>query len=258
MASREKLGKFLNEVIHWTWYDFCLAENDAQYKGYQSTVFALVRACAEAKLGAIKLAIDRIDGKVETPVEIIFPKIYFVYPHAKSIEGGAEPKQLSESKELQKSEPAAETPEEEPTQEDESSKLATATLRETLNAMMDAPRALVPLIREKKIMTEKVVASDGVVGDSPMVKSVIAANLIHLAVDKNKFEAITEIFDQIDGKLIETIRVLGDDVYITQYASVAPEGAVLNENGVYMLENKVSTSVWEEKLRQNSKKANKS
>lgn len=253
MASREKLGGFLNEVINWNWEEFCLAENDAQYKGYQSTVFALVRSCAEAKLGAIKLAIDRIDGKVETPVDIVYPKIYFLYPYAKSVEGGEPVKELSTSKELTvATPPEPETPE--PEVIDTEEKLATATLRETLHAMMDAPRAVVPLIRERKALVEKILKDDSKIDfEPPKVKSVVAANLIHLAVDKNKFEAITEIFDQIDGKLVETIRVLGDDVYITQYASIAPEGAYINGDGVYTLENKAISAVWEDKLRTNTK-----
>jgi len=237
-SDRGRLGEFLKEVISWRWDEFCKAEKDNAYTGYQSTVFSLVRVCSEGRLGGIRLAIDRVDGKIETPIRIEYPKIYFLYPNATSVaelpEG--EPKTVKSEIEVYKPEP-----------EDEST-LATISLRETLNKLADYPRVTVQLILQKKLETERMIRDGGITPkDAPLVKSVIAANLLHLA-EKSNFEAITEIFDQIDGKLVETIRILGDDIYLTQYMLMASAGAVKNKDGVYQLDATEVTKIWKEKL----------
>ena len=81
------------------------------------------------------------------------------------------------------------------------------------------------------------------------MKSIIAANLIILANEKGKFEAITELFDQIDGKLVETIRILGEDMYLESYLLEAPHGAQKNKDGVYYLEAPKIANTWSEKFK---------
>jgi len=81
----------------------------------------------------------------------------------------------------------------------------------------------------------------------PMVKSVICANLMILANEKHNFDAITEIFDQIDGKLVETIQLLGD-MHLTSYALEAPHNAVKNKDGIWQVEQPMVTNLWAEKL----------
>lgn len=249
-ADRGKLGNFLSEVIQWRWDEFVEAEISHEYTGYQATVLALVRTCSEGKLGAIKLAIDRVDGKLETPVKIETPKIWFIYPDATSVADlppGEKPKQLATPESLPDAPQDSEEEEKEETP-------AVMSLRETLLKLADTPRMTTTLILEMK---KKVEEADGNIPDSdevhskiPMVKSVIAANLLQLANQKGNFEAITEVFDQIDGKLVEVIRLLGDDIFLTQYALQAPYGAVKNKKGIYMIAAENTASVWEEKLRE--------
>ena len=251
MNDRGKLGNFLKEVISWNWKEFCDAEKDPKYSGLQATVLALVRTTSEAKLGAIKLAIDRVDGKLETPVKIEYPKVWYLYPEAKEVaapepediglltDGNVQPRPPIANLDVFKE---AYEPEPEP----EAVNIATMTLRETLNKMADAPRQVVPLILMKKKEVEADLSKD--IENVPLVKSVIAANLLHLAIEKNNFDAITEIFDQIDGKLVETIRILGDDLYLTQYSLVAPYGAKKNKDGIYMIESKEVAELWKQKL----------
>lgn len=244
MGERKKLGQFLNEVIHWEWSEFLKAEADGNRSSLEGAVFSLVRTASNAKLGAIRLAIDRIDGKVETPVNIVYPHVFLVYPEAKEVAGG-EP---SEQARLP-------SPEVEPEAEQEQRSLATASLRETLDAMIDAPRGVVSMVLDRKTEVEKLLKADPdlEIDKSPLVKSVIAANLLKL-VENHNFEAITEVFDRIDGKLVETIRVLGDDILIPMYGEIAPAGSTLNENGVYQIESQATTSMWEEKFKNASKK----
>lgn len=245
-SDRGKLGNFLREVIDWQWDQFCDAEKDPQFTGAQSSVFALVRAAADGKLPAIKLAIARIDGNVKTPVKVEYPTAYITFPYA-------------EKKALPPPTPTGEAvaalPEPEPISlleteaypepEEPQDVLVTLTLRETLRKMADAPRDIPMLIQQQK----KKVESRSYMGDEkiPMVKSVICANLMILANEKHNFDAITEIFDQIDGKLVETIKLLGD-MYLTSYALEAPYNAVKNKDGIYQIEQPIITNLWAEKL----------
>lgn len=240
MNDRGKLGNFLKEVINWNWKEFCDAEKDPKYSGLEATVLALVRTTSDGKLGAIKLAIDRVDGKIETPVKVEYPKVWYLYPEAESV---ALPKGDS-TPELEAGEISALSIVESEEPEEEAGHLATMSLRETLNKMADSPRQVVPLILLKKKQVEA-----GTSQEAPLVKSIIAANLLNLAIEKNNFDAITEIFDQIDGKLVETIRILGDDIFLTQYALEAPAGAVKNKDGIYMIEAKEIAAQWKQKLK---------
>lgn len=256
MASdRGKLGTFLNEVIHWQWNEFCVAEKDSKYTGVQAAVFSLIRTCSNGKLGAIKLAIDRVDGKLETPVKIEYPKIWLLFPYAEKVAlptnaQGETPPKLPAADTYSLTRHGVAEPKE------ESKTLPTLTLRETVNKMADAPKDVVRLILAMKRKVELQVAknetietdSDEVAKKVPLVKSVIAAHLLNLAIEENNFEAITEVFEQIDGKLVETIKVLGDDVYLTQYALEAPAGSVKNSDGVYMIKATDIEAQWAAKL----------
>lgn len=250
MSDRANLGKFLKEVISWRWDEFLRAEKDTKYSPLQATVFALIRSCSEGKLGAIKLSIKRVDGALETPIKVEYPRVFFRYPYAKEIRA---PETIPG---LESGIPGVDVPTmdefDEPevqTEED----LISYGLRETLNKMADTPdRRIVPLILQKKQEVEEKLKQDRnfefPAKSVPAVKSVIAANLLDLAMEQNNFEAITEVFDQIDGKLVETFRFLGDDMFMDQYDEIAPEGAILNEDGVYMLEMKDIANTWEAKF----------
>lgn len=238
-SDRGKLGNFLREVIDWQWDVFCEAEKNPEFSGYQSSVFALVRACSDGKLSAIKLAIARVDGKVETPVKIEYPKAFTLFPYAEKL--ALPPPGAAATGLLADPDPLPEPPE----AEEKTETLATMTLRETLNAMAEKSRMLPLLIHEQK---KKVEHGEDMEGETiPLVKSVICANLLILANEKHSFEAITEIFDQIDGKLVETIKLLGD-IYMTSYALEAPYNAVKNKDGVWQVEQTVISDKWAEKL----------
>lgn len=258
MNDRGKLGKFLKKVIDWRWDEFCAAEQDINYKSFEASVFSLVRTAAEGKLGAIKLAIDRVDGKIETPVEVVYPKVWMLFPEAKSVSlevSEEETPSALPGPEVSVSEDVINITEDE---EIDVEPPVSMSLRETLEKMADQPRQLTRLIKERKTEVEKLVKNNGgkSFGDdenaihSPLVKSIIAANLLQLAEDGN-FEAVTEVFDQIDGKMVETLRVLGEDIYLTSYVEEAPKGAVKNKDGVYMIEAAEVTDHWNQRLKAN-------
>lgn len=244
-TSRGKLGDFLREVIDWQWDQFIEAEADSKYTSLEGTVLSLVRVCSEGKLGAIRLAIDRIDGKLETPVKVEYPKIYFLYPQATTARGLPEGEvEQSESKHLVVAGP-------EPKKEEPERSVVTFTLRETLEKMADQKRVLVDVILDRKERVEKG-EKFGEDANIPLVKSVIAANLLNLALQGKNFDSITEVFDQIDGKLVETIKILGEDIFLTSYLHTAPFGAIKNTSGIYQLEAPSISGVWEQKWKQTS------
>lgn len=260
--GKDKLGKFLAEVSNWRWDEFARAEYDPQYTSNQSIIFALIRACAMQKLDAIKISLNRIDGKLKTPVKIEMPKVFYLYPYA-----GLEPGNTSNTHATDEqaahddpeiTEQAMQIIEGEimpavvPAGQDDSAPLpdlATMSLRETLNEMSDLPRELPEQLIRLALETEQWLKRNGPQPDEiPKVKSVVAAHLLVMAQSRN-LNAITEVFDQIDGKLVETIQILGDDIYITSYSPIAPPEAVPNKDGILQTEATNSQDIWAEKLR---------
>lgn len=259
--SKDKLGQFLREVSNWGWDEYVRAEKDRQYTSNQAIIFALIRACAMQKMDAIKISINRLDGKMKTPVRIEYPKIFYLYPNAKEIEGVQKTTladavngtaasqavvQASQERTLQLVEgDVIPAPDIEPPEEHD---LPSMSFRETLQKMADYPRELPEQIVDLALQTEQWLRKQAPQPiDIPKVKSVVAAHLLILAQSRN-IDALYEVFDQIDGKLVETIQVLGEDIYITSYSTTAPPGAYLNEKGVLQIEATQSQELWASKL----------
>lgn len=215
------------ELIHMNWGDFVLLEQDKGASVDDGVLCSLIRICADTDdIAAIKLAFDRVDGLQETPVEVKVPKFYTRFVKAKGIEPGAK---------------AIEAPGDSKKDGKSSYDPATAKLRETLREMRSMPQDVIRVVRlyKKHIDEGKVSKHD------PKVKSVIVANLLR-NVKRGRYRAIELVFDQIDGKLTRTIILLGgEDVYVDDYTElVAPAHATLDENGVYIAENKPMTTAW--------------
>lgn len=237
----EKLGTFLREVSNWSWEEFVLAERDDSYTTNESIIFALIRSCAMQKMDAIKMSLNRLDGKLKTPVQIEYPRIYFIYPNAKALTSGETPLEIAEGELIEAVITDLAVVEEE-------KDLPSMTLRETLSKMSDYPRQIPEAIVEQALLTEQWMRGQAEnPGEIPRVKSVVAAHLLLMA-QKRDIGALTEVFDQLDGKLVETVQILGDDIYITNYSDTAPDGAILNKNGVLQLEATIAQNLWAEKL----------
>ncbi len=247
--STEKLGQFLKEVSNWYWDEFVRAEHDKTYTSNQAVIFALIRACALEKMDAIKMSLNRLDGKLKTPIKIEYPKIFYIFPNAKKVENQKEPLKALDGQGT-KTPANKETgtsiilPEPELTAED----LPSLSLRDTLNKMSDYPRELPEGVIELAQNVEKSINQGAPMPDEiPMVKSVVAAHLLVLAQQRN-IDALGEVFDQIDGKLAETLQIIGEDIYITSYRKDAPAGAELNEEGIFQIEATKVQDLWAQKL----------
>lgn len=245
--SETKLGDFLREVSNWRWDAFWAAERDKTYTSNEAIIFGLIRACAGQNLQAIKMSLNRLDGKLKTPVRVEYPKIYTIYPFATEADVLTEPENVDTSlPSIEAGDILPSLEVEEP--EVEVSDLPSMSLRETLTKMADYPRETPELIITWASEVELALRTkEPMPVEIPMVKSVVAANLLTLAQKRN-MEAMSEVFDQIDGKLAETIQILGEDIVIVSYLTTAPAGAYKNEQGVWQIEAKNAQDSWAAKL----------
>lgn len=247
--NEKKMGAFLREVSNWDWEQFCRAEHDSQYTSNEAIIFSLIRSCAMQKMDAIRMSLNRLDGKLKTPISIEYPRIYYLFPNAtlhtgdiEKNEGYLEPGEevLAAASDL--------VPAPEP--EVDANDLPSLSLRQTVTKMSDYPRELPErLIAVAQQVQQRLNAKLAMPPNVPKVKSVVAAHLLVMAQSRN-MAALNEVFDQIDGKLIETIQILGEDIYITNYSSIAPANAVVNDAGILQAEATDTQTVWAQKLEQ--------
>lgn len=241
--SEAKLGSFLQEVSNMRWDEFWAAERDKSYSSNQAIILSLIRSCTLQKMPAIKMALNRLDGKLVTPVKIEYPKIFYLYPNAKQVEAHTDIHVGITAGDI-----GSDIVQRQDTEEPEEVDLPSLSLRETLTKMSDYPRSLpenvIDLARatEESLREQKPLPSE-----IPMVKSVVAAHLLIMAQNQDT-NAIAEVFDQIDGKLAETIKLLGDDIYITSYIDIAPANAYVNKDGILQAEAEQVQAVWAAKL----------
>lgn len=249
-----RLGGFLREVSNWRWLDFIKAEHDDSYTSNQAIIFALVRACAMRNLQAIKSTTNRLDGKLATPLKIEYPKVFYLYPNAKLDAPGPDITVNHELDDLYQPETSntrlliGELVDKPPIVEPGDEDLATLSIRQTVAKMADYPRQLPEKICQTSLEIEMFYRNQGPMPvDNPAVKSVVAAHLLVMA-GKGSMDALNEVFDQIDGKLAETLQVLGEDLYITNYSSVAPDTAYINKDGVVEVEATTVQNMWAQRL----------
>ena len=234
-----KLTPFFKEIIEVRWGEYVKMEKAEEHTSAQGVVFAIIRACAEGKLPAIKESLNRIDGKLEEQIDVIYPKFYIQYPYATSRLKSDGTKVIDIPNVLETTDGPPFAPGEEGYQP-----LVTGSLRDTLNRMSDAPRNLVTAIlaAAKEVELREGYAGDVDPANDPLVKSVIVAGLLKMAHNGN-LGAIFEVFDNLDGKLVDVIRILGEDVYLTSYDLIAPQGAK-KVKGVYQMEADNTSSKW--------------
>jgi hypothetical protein len=224
MAS---LKSRFEELIHMEWGEFVALEANKGSSVDDVVLCSLIRTCSETDdIAAIKLAFDRIDGLLETLIEIKVPKFYTRYVNAKEVDAGT--RQIEGAGEAAKDDASKYDP-------------ATAKLRETLKEMRSMPRDVIRVVGLYRKRIDKGVP----VETQPKVKAVIVANLLK-NVTKGRFKAVELVFDQINNKLPKAINLLGGaDVYVDDYNElVAPAHSEIGEDGVYFAENQIMTNIW--------------
>lgn len=268
-----KLTDGFREIIELRWDEFVAMEQSLDATNFDSVITGIVRACKKGNLRAIQVALDRLDGKIASELEVEMPKFYTLYPYAtKTVD---DPKIIDEASIVdldslkgitfpetksgtvtRASTPVGEnkftdivgSPASIEEQEATEEELPTGSLRAVLEKMMDSPKSIVDEI----LVAADEIDSGGYSSGNPMVKSVIVAGLMQL-VHKGRISAVFEVFDQIDGKVADKLKVLGGDVYVTRFDTIAPSNAVKNDKGIYQVEATVMTDVWGSRLQQLSK-----
>ena len=221
------------EFIHLPYDEYWVKKKSKSNTVDERTLMSLIDICTDTDdIAAAKMSFDRIEGLLETPIHIKIPKFYVRYLKAIDVEH-------SEQKALGAPETVA------PVQDDNYDP-ATAKLRETLSRMRTMPEQIIPaILRVKKAIQAGKDVNLKPPQKMPQVKHVIVANLLR-NVRKGRYRAIELVFDQLDGKLVKTITLLGgEDVYIDDYTTLtAPAHAVLGDDGVYFAEDKQMTTQW--------------
>lgn len=221
------------QFIHLNYDDYYRQKKTRSNTVDERTLMSLIDICTDTDdIAAAKMSFDRIEGLLETPIHIKIPKFYVRYLKAIDVEH-------SEQKALGAPETVA------PVQDDNYDP-ATAKLRETLSRMRTMPEQIIPaILRVKKAIQAGKDVNLKPPQKMPQVKHVIVANLLR-NVRKGRYRAIELVFDQLDGKLVKTITLLGgEDVYIDDYTTLtAPAHAILGDDGVYFAEDKQMTTQW--------------
>lgn len=236
-----KLTPYFRDLIEMRWDEFTQAEQNTSITSTEATVHAIVRACVKGKLPAIRESLNRIDGKLAEEIEVEYPKFIILYPHAEVKESTAPHTVKVEGGEMAVPStdatlaPAPDAP--------------TNSLRDALKRLSAKPQQTAIDILEAALYIDehKYETVKPHYENNPRVKSVIAAGLLTMA-SKGHLGAIFEVFDNIDGKLVDKIKVLGDDVYFNSYDTIAPSGAIKNKDGIYQIEADNTTNQWAVKL----------
>ena len=234
-----RLTDGFRDIIELTWAELVELEKSKTATNFDSIVTGIARAAAKSNLKAIQMALDRLDGKIATEVEVEYPKFYTLYPNAtKTADDPAIIDDTLEDGVL--TVPARDDVDLDHTDEEE---LPTGSLRAVLERLLDEPKKTV----DNLLLTAKEVDKGNLKAGNPKVKSVIMAGLMKMVHD-GRTSAIFEILEQIDGKVKDKFKVLGDDVFIYNYSKIAPAGAEKNDEGIYQIAADNTTNAWVARL----------
>lgn len=210
--------EFFEQLIEQRWSYF-INLDPKELNSNQMSIVALVKACRQKNLKAIKAGMNRIDGKLAIVVEVEQPRFYMEFPNASTVGLPAEPEVQSFKK------------------KDVDEHIPTTGLRNTLRVLGNAKTGAVDTVLDMADQVERL-AMDGVTpsdGSNPFVKSIIMASLLSMG-HSGDLTAIFEILDTIDGVVADKVQLLGDDVVIQNHSLTVPPGAYIGPNGFPMVE----------------------
>lgn len=211
--------EFFEYLIEQRW-SFFVTLDPAQLNNNQMSIVALVKACRQKNLKAIKAGMNRIDGKLAIQVEVEQPRFYMEFPNAST-------------KGLPDAPPAPAFTKKK--KDDEN--IPTTGLRNTLRVLGQAPTGAVTHLLDLADEVERL-AMDGITPpdlQNPFVKSIIMASLMSMG-HAGDLTAVFEILDTIDGVVADKVQLLGDDVIVQNHSLTLPEGAFIGPNGYPTIE----------------------
>jgi hypothetical protein len=242
-----KITAGFRDIIELTWSEFVQLEKDPNQSNFDAVVATLVRACVKGNMRAIQMALDRLDGKVAMEIEVEYPQFYTLYPQATMTASSPDILEADEDGvvELVSQEVHVVVTVDEPDE------MPTGSLRAVLDRMLEAPKQTVTDILDTVQLID--IGKNKFAG--PHVKSVLMAGLMKMVHD-GRIGAIFEVLDQIDGKVADKYKVLGSDVFMYNYAEVAPAGAEKNDDGIYQISADNTTNSWVARLEEKNARKN--
>lgn len=246
-----KLTDGFREMIELEWTEFVEKEQNLDGSNFEAIITSFIRAASKGNLRAIQTALDRLDGKIAMEIDVEYPKFYTIYPNARIAaddDSIIDVTPFSMPAKVLQSIPAGDPGVDVRTSAEEE-ELPTGSLRAVLEKMIHAKKAVPLTIIEAAKMIDAGEGSEF----NPLVKNVIVAGLMKLVHD-GKMGAVFEVFEQIDGKVADKIKVLGQDVYMKRFDEIAPAGAVKNADGIYQIEADNVTNSWVLRLEKETNK----
>ncbi len=247
-----RLTEGFREIIELRWTEFVQRERSFDSTNFDSVIVGIVRACKKGTLRAIQTGLDRLDGKVAQEIEVEMPQFYFIYP--KAVKAADDPEIIDVGEPVERVLEETRPTETGPADMDElhaaEEELPTGSLRAVLQKLLDSPKQqVVDILAVADEIDSQGYSMEG----DPKVKSVIVAGLMKLVHD-GRISAVFEVFDQIDGKVADKIKILGNDVFMYRYDTIAPAGATKNADGFYQISADNTTNAWALKLEQGRKR----
>lgn len=199
MFDKKKAGDYLVSILDSN-FSIVYDDDDSYITNEQQVIHALLRSISSlnGSLRSIKTAIERVDGKVEQPVEIRIPQINHLFPYAKKQGDWIMP--IKSEIKSDKGKVIR-----------EANQLPSKSIRRQIRELRDKPFNIVKTVVESP-------------NDFP-IKLVIACSLYYLAIEFNDIASIDEILDQLDGKVADVIEIYGEDIEIQHYNVEAPANA---------------------------------
>lgn len=193
------------------YYRRYLADPDS-LSNREYAIMEFFQACLGNSRRAIEHLMDRTDGPLATPVQIIYPKVYYKFPYiAQQSTESLPPEQKSSSQVEQKSysepEQKSSSPEEVP---EDTSPLS--GLRDTIRRMSRETVRLRNDILEAYELNQAQLSMGGVISPDLRMGSVVAANFLRLS---SNVAGAMALFDQLDGKIATVYQALGGDMYLS-------------------------------------------
>lgn len=213
-------------------------ESDRSISSSGAVVVTLIRSIFSHNPRSIRTALNRIDGQLPKQVNIVTPKVFFLYPNATLPSTPIEPETIAETA-------VAIIPPDQP-----SKPVTEMTIREATRELAKLPLSVTTGIMRDASKTTKWFENSGENEPpkrTPYLKSVIAAHFLQMAAEGIP-DVVEDFFDSIDGKMVETVK-LGDDIFITNYSLEAPPGAFLSPEGIPMIEATSTQNTWGEALK---------
>lgn len=209
---------------------FLETEKNPNITSAEKVAVSLFRSIFSHNPRSIRTAINRLDGLLPKQVELLLPKVFYLYPNAP----------VSDNPNLKKPQDVV-VVEEKPIQHNRN--IPDMSIREATQELSSLPFSLVESIIKDAAATSNWFNGTGPQPKRvPYMKSVLAAHIVEMA-SKGMPDVVEDFFDSVDGRLTETIKV-GDDIYLTSYATTAPEDALPNDDGVMMIEATKVADMW--------------